>query len=371
MLKRLITQLAVAGGAVALMVATAVPAAAAAADPVQFVPLSGSTYGSWTATDLEVAGTNLAWLATTDLVSIPDEPDGGSYYYDDKVWQYDGATWTMLPAAPNWYTFFVPSPIVTGAATDDVWLFRYSEVLHYDGSAWGPATSFGHYSADAVALSRTNVWSAGRTTFADGTTGAGVAHWNGTTWATTKLPTASGSTVTLTSIDAEGPNDVWVTGTASTSSRSSVYLAHWNGSSWSSVAPPATGNTKLYINAVHARSSSEVWVGGYTSTSAANSEKAVAYRLVGSTWTTFTPAGRILSAFADDGPDLLALTSGASTNLQRLDGTTWVSHPGGSATFGISHIAGIPGGGAWVAGSGYVAGKRVPNLGRLPGGVRP
>jgi hypothetical protein len=363
--------MAVAGGTVALLVATAIPAVAAAADPTQFVPLSGSTYGSWTATDLEVSGTDLAWLATTDLVSIPDEPDGGSYYYDDKIWQYDGSGWTMLPAAPGWFTWFVPPPVVTGSATDDVWMFRYREVLHYDGSAWGPVTSFGHNSADAVALSRTNVWSTGSTVFADGTTTAGVAHWNGTTWAMTKLPTASGSTVTLTGIEAKGPNDIWVTGTTSTSSRSSVYLAHWNGSSWSNVSPPATGNTQLYIKAVHARGSSEIWVGGHTYTNPGNSAKAVAYRLVGSTWTTFTPAGQSLTSFADDGPDLLAAISGASTSLQRLNGTTWVSHPGGSASFGITHIAGIPGGGAWVAGSGYIDNKRVPNLGKLPGGIRP
>jgi hypothetical protein len=376
-LRRFRTRLAVAAGAVTLVAAAAAtPAAAAAADPVEFVPVTGSTHGLWTDQDLEVGGANLAWMSANDVTTIPAEPDGGTWWYDHKVWQYDGVAWKMLPALPGSFYFYVPSTVVTGTSTDNVWVFRESQYFRWNGTAWSEPTSFGHKSVDADAVSQADVWSVGTSTFADGTSGPGAAHWNGSTWTQAALPKVSGRSVSVLDVEAVAANDVWVLGYSSASSTTSVYLAHWDGAAWRTVAAPSTTARGQYASALHVRGS-EVWVGGSTTNGRNLDAKSVAYRLTGSTWTTFVPPGNGVKAFAGDGSSLLAQVgyynlpgSPAGSQLQRFTGTAWVDHPSGPSGFAITHMAGIPGGGAWLAGDRYISGKRTASLGRLAADAR-
>jgi hypothetical protein len=59
-------------------------------------------------------------------------------------------------------------------------------------------------------------------------------HWNGTAWASVKLPAPAGTA--LTGVDARTPGDVWAVGSTS---GAQPYVAHYDGTTWRQVATPA------------------------------------------------------------------------------------------------------------------------------------
>ena len=101
-----------------------------------------------------------------------------------------------------------------------------------------------------------------------------LAHWNGTSWAqvTYPLPTNTGYPNTLNAISADGPNDVWITGSymiqvSQTNLRYETFSLHWNGSTWSDVSmPKVSGSDNLLayeFSSMQAISPTNVWaVGG-------------------------------------------------------------------------------------------------------------
>ena len=168
-------------------------------------------------------------------------------------WQLTRSTWA-LAAFPG-----RPGDMVTAAGASsarNVWAFTAqvsgaSRALHWNGTAWTVARSFGRAVGSALVLGPANVWIFGE---APGPgPGLGTWHYNGTTWR--KFPGAAG----LTGGSALSAGSIWAVGGKT--------AAHWNGTSWSRtslarVLPPNTMFCHPSADYAVARSARDVWAVG-------------------------------------------------------------------------------------------------------------
>jgi hypothetical protein len=165
------------------------------------------------------------------------------------ILHWNGHRWVRVHAAP------VPSSATTellgvaAASPRDAWAVGEAEntanqlrsvTEHWNGRsrALVPSPSAGTWSAlDGVAVTRNHqAWAVGGS-FAR-TSRPFVLHWTGHTWQRAATPRAAN--VTLNSVAALSPAQVWAVGDAAASNRPQLpYALHWNGHAWRSVPVPA------------------------------------------------------------------------------------------------------------------------------------
>src|SRR6185437_14793078 len=114
----------------------------------------------------------------------------------------------------------------------------------WNGKKW-LATSGAPPTFAMDAISDTSVWAAGPD---------GIAHWNGSKWAS--VPVASpGSSMSFEAIFAASSNDIWAGGQYLDGSTSQTLFEHWDGSAWTQVPAPSVG----VVSGITGLSASDVW----------------------------------------------------------------------------------------------------------------
>ena len=200
----------------------------------------------------------------------------------------DGTTWTALPtsmdrtarlyavAAVSAIDIWAVGGIAPSVDTIDGGMIPFA--MHYDGTTWTPMplpaarASWGASPrvslATVTATGPNDVWAAGR----DGDTGIAY-HWNGTTWASVGVPTASGvvrDALDWNGISAIASGDVWLVGERRVGQlgRSALQpvAAHWNGIGWTLVNTPLPAGTQNRLASVSGHAPDDVWVVGAVGT---------------------------------------------------------------------------------------------------------
>lgn len=224
-----------------------------------------------------VVGTSSAsntWIFGTD----PNNVGFGVHVTDS------GATETIMPAANGGLSF-------TGAAVfspGDAWAFGITGdfdndifsayAAHYDGQTWTELPTPPVLPDTVSALSRDNLWILGETSFQSGD--FAMAHWTGSSWDVVQIPDAAGLKLPASmafqpsSILANGPDDVWVTGDRFAPTcppcglGGGVLLLHWNGNSWHSLDVPSSLSIGLFDPDMAADGQGGFWVSGESANSA-------------------------------------------------------------------------------------------------------
>ena len=162
---------------------------------------------------------------------------------------WNGRQWARVRAAP--VPGYADTELlgVAAASPSDAWAVGEAEntanqlhtvTEHWNGHTWTlvPSPRLGTLSAlDGVAVtSNHQAWAVGRS-FAR-TTRPFVLRWTGHTWQKAATPRAAN--VTLNSVAAAGPAQVWAVGDAAAGNRPQrPYALRWNGHAWRSVPVPA------------------------------------------------------------------------------------------------------------------------------------
>jgi hypothetical protein len=234
-------------------------------------PISGPHVGQLTAVTAD---------SPTDAWAVGDGAGGRLL-----ILHWDGTTWTHGPSlnpAGTGGTSVLDA--VSAGSPADAWAtgLTYSNdptdrhevslALHWNGTSWsrvpiptpGP-TNDGYYGVTAI--SPTDAWAVGETTYASPATVDTVAvHWNGTSWAkvtTTDGPAGNAHISTLSAVSGDGPDDVWAVGAYEGPGTRSLVL-HWTGTGWGLVSSPSPSPTGAAVNifGVSADSPADAWAVG-------------------------------------------------------------------------------------------------------------
>jgi len=168
-------------------------------------------------------------------------------------WRLTGSSWARVTFPGR------AGDTVTAAGASsagNVWAFTAqvsgaSRALHWNGTAWTVARSFGQAAGSALVLGPADVWVFGQPA-APGS-GLGTWHYNGTSWR--RFPRVA----QLTGGSALGPRNIWAVGGKT--------AAHWNGTGWSvtslaGVLPRSTLFCHPSADYAVARSARDVWAVG-------------------------------------------------------------------------------------------------------------
>ncbi|GAA2018450.1 hypothetical protein GCM10009839_13290 [Catenulispora yoronensis] len=268
-----------AGAATAATAATVAPAAPASAD-------AAPTATGWTAVSAPPQGQNAflvaaASTADADAWAVGSQGGAATTNLGSKVLidHWNGSAWTQA-TAPAIAFPTAGLDAVSASGPNDAWAvgqmrqqrYQFNPLaLHWNGSAWSPVSIsvLGSTTVVGVAdISPTDAYAFGTWTH-DGQ----AAHWDGTAWTNFSPPQPDNNNMggALTAISADGPDDVWMTGSAleqigANAYQYEPYSVHWNGSAWSLVPMPTVGSSN--VNAVDnlyglkANSPTDVWAVG-------------------------------------------------------------------------------------------------------------
>jgi hypothetical protein len=165
---------------------------------------------------------------------------------------WNGSTWTQV-TTPFSTTNNLTVNAISGDSASDIWVVGQtvtpgyhnrqftSVILHYNGSAWTQATAPDNSGLlDVDAVSPTDAWAIA----ADGS----VLSWNGSAWSVvTTVELSNDAAIAVLS-----PTDVWVAQLGG--------LAHYNGTSWTTSSLPSGVNVLTTHAAV---SPGHIWFAGY------------------------------------------------------------------------------------------------------------
>ncbi|MFE2075224.1 hypothetical protein [Streptomyces misionensis] len=331
------------GSALTVLVASATAAAVSAA------PAAAAVTVAWQKIDYPPADEVWSFTPLADSTYTATTRSGGGPFCDPcnvtyQLWQkQSGQAWKDIsPPGKE----IVDS--TTGTAADDVWAFKNDNGLmgyHWDGTAWtanSPDTA--RFSTkDSKALSRDDVWAAGTYKATTSQWVPAVAHFDGQGWNIAKLPDSM-RTATLNTMSVNADDDIWVAGFKDkgtiTGDAYQPFAAHWNGTQWTESALPSSSPDSTLLYAVAAKSPNDVWLGGnlYNLQGDIKGVKTGGYVLHwdGSTWKRIDVPGKDIlwvSSFAyHDGRLWAGVVSNTSKGAARWTGTSWefVNGPNGT-----------------------------------------
>jgi hypothetical protein len=201
----------------------------AGATDVWFVGDSIRHWDGKTLTDHSVTKDTLTGVwgtGSSDVWAVGSAPKSGAFYH------WDGATWSRQAAFRSLGCVWANTPTDAWAAESGSELG--TQILHWNGSAWGTASKgtaermWGSGSSDIWAI------------------GGGVLQWNGTAWSSVTLPPGDPFAV-----GGSAPNDLWIAGLNT--------ILHWDGSTWSNANVSFSGYD---IQSVWANSTTDAWAVG-------------------------------------------------------------------------------------------------------------
>jgi hypothetical protein len=163
------------------------------------------------------------WAASASAVYFATET--GVQSYNGASWQAVGSLVDAIVA-------------IRGASVNDVWAAKADgTLLHWTGTAWMPvAVEVSVQHLDVRTAS--SVWVVGPSTTSSG---AAIAHWNGTSWTTYPMPAVSPDG--FASVLAIADNNVWVTGPIG-------QARHFDGTYWIESDSKVTTDTSSNIVAM-------------------------------------------------------------------------------------------------------------------------
>ncbi|MCC2274674.1 hypothetical protein LKL35_04355 [Streptomyces sp. ET3-23] len=328
------------------------------------------TYGTLGFNGLDFAPDGTGW-------AVGDHTTWGGFFEGSETepaaWRWDGTQWTRFAASAFGDCETLRSVSVGGR--DDAWAVGSAtdltpRLLHWDGKAWTNRTA-GLRSAvqpARVSGSGSGVWLVG--TRGGGDFGPVVLRWNGAQWSEVALPADVAGNVSLSTVKAVAPDNVWVAGdiadgTGSASVRKPLVL-HWDGGGWTRLPSPA-GAAAGAVQDVLVKDD-DVWAAGYAG------GVPLAARWDGRAWTATSPAvvkGAGITGLASYGAEVRA-TGYQLPPLQRWDGRAWsTATPPFAYVSGTAVLATGPDGSLWMAGRGGKSGTDSDNytIARLPAGA--
>lgn len=200
------------------------------------------------------------------------------------LWRQHGGRWSRVTLPARYAAILArqSTSVITSSSPDDVWVVGSSDWLRFDGHRWstGALPCGGCDVSAAVALAPNGLWVFGDQPGAEQYYVSYAAHFNGTRWTQTPLPEAAPYTDAM-SASAVSPTDIW-TVTANLGpypeGNPGNAVAHWDGTSWRTVKLPASfGNARFTPSSVFARSASDVWVGGLVPTGKTRTTRGIAH----------------------------------------------------------------------------------------------
>ncbi|WP_157545574.1 hypothetical protein [Hamadaea tsunoensis] len=280
---------------------------------------------------------------------------------------WDGVAWSQVPV-PN----LGRVNAVSASGRRNAWAAADCGVLRWDGRTWTRTApvpiqgAAGFYYSGIKAIGAYDVWLSG---FAwDGATGDShgfVQHWDGVRWRLVDLP-AVGSAFDLSSIDAGGPQDVWVGGTDYTDKATAgerLLILHWNGYAWKRFPAPASTMVIQRVARVRVVAAADVWIAGMgqRDPDGWDIDRPLILHWNGTVWSDTHAAEERgdLRDIAADGRTVLAagdtyspLDDTFEAYVRRWTAGGWI--PGAVPVSGlasISALAPIPDGGMWAVGA--------------------
>ncbi|AGZ42855.1 hypothetical protein AFR_22925 [Actinoplanes friuliensis DSM 7358] len=275
-------------------------------------------------------------------------------------------------AATAWRTV-TPPPLkpsnalldVSATGPSDAWAVGYQDdvygrvsphpyaLLRWDGRTWSqrqlPENSLTMSSISAA--SPDNVWTGGT----DNTQSAYAAHWNGSAWQAFRPFGILGGQI-VSDVEARGGNALLAGGD------SHALLAEWNGTDFTEITVPGTDTWYGGLNAVtRATDGSAFAVGSWNVDDAGYPEPLVLQRTDGS-WKVAAlpkiPTARLLDVWARSATDAWAVGSTDYDGvpkplLMHWDGSTWQRVTTALTTGTLSSVAGDATGTVWVGAYDY------------------
>jgi hypothetical protein len=305
--------------------------AAAAALMLAAGPATAAT--GWTVVAAPPTGQNAFLVAAastsdTDAWAVGSQGGAGTTNLGSKalIDHWDGTAWSQS-AVPAVGEPTAALDAVSASGPADAWAVgqmrqeRYQFLplaLHWNGTAWSTVNIgvLGSTEVLGVAdISPTDAYA-----FGSYTHNGQAAHWDGTAWTNFSPPQPANNNMgaSLTAISADGPNNVWMVGSAleqigANAYQNEPYSVHWNGISWTLVPMPPVGSSN--INAVDnlyglkANSPTDVWAVGTAGViDSAGSYSTLIEHWNGTSWT------KVPSPNAGTDPLLHSVTTAAAAN---------------------------------------------------------
>lgn len=138
-------------------------------------------------------------------------------------------------------------------------------IIHWNGRRWArvPAAPVPGYAATELlgvaAASPRDAWAVGQAENTADQLRSVTEHWNGRSWALVPSP-SPGTASRLASVAVTGDHQAWAVG-GSAAHTSRPFVLHWTGHSWQRAATPRAANVTL--NSVAALSPAQVWAVGF------------------------------------------------------------------------------------------------------------
>jgi hypothetical protein len=342
-------------------------------------------------TSVSAASDTDAWAVGSEN-GAPNTGIGAKVLIDN----WNGTAWSQVATPPTPQNTASLAAVSASSATD-AWAVGRDQnnrssffplALHWNGTAWSvsasAAAALSGQIADGVAdISPTDAYAIGGG-LGSAHTGL-VAQWNGTTWTrvTVPVPSGAGPTSTLNAISADGPDDVWITGTyqlSPTDLRRETYSLHWNGSTWSVVPMPLNPSSDInafyQLNAIQANSPTDVWAVGYSSVVDSTNASTLIEHWNGTAWSIvpspspghFAALGGVTTSNAANdvwavGETLPAGSTQGQTLTLNWNGTAWttVASPNAGSPDGVGSVSTNPGAAiVWAVGFSGTSGSFNP-----------
>jgi hypothetical protein len=213
-----------------------------ASAPDGATPAGGPIAENWNGTKWQAAALPSGLSDTITAASAPSATDVWAVTdLSGTVLYYDGTTWSVAKQFSE-PTSGLPVQLtgVTAFSPTNVWVWGGSGAYpgfgtwHLQGTTWTQVTGTGGSVASASALSPTNIWAVGGNSSAPQDV---VVHYNGTAWQQA-TSTALDNVQFTPTIVALSATNVWTAGEAISGTKSVPYLLHMSGTKWTRVKIP-------------------------------------------------------------------------------------------------------------------------------------
>jgi hypothetical protein len=326
---------------------------------------------------------NNIWAVGED--NAPGQQGPGQYAMQALVEHWDGAHWSLMPAAS-------PNPngnALTGIAAisaSDIWAVGTGPLSSLHGCGAGPSVVAEHWDgvrwtsvpvaqpsgspyqefslASVAAVASDNVWAVGGVlSYYRGQSSAYspvIEHWNGSTWSIVSGPT-NGTVSGLTNIAATHTGVLMAVGQAEAANGPGATLVEqYSGSTWAVADSPSPGTLSNELKAITAISPSDIWAVGDSAGGT------LTEHWNGSAWGYYpspngAPADDVLNGVAASAPNDVWTVgtmpgSGYNTSglIEHWDGSQWSVvagvTTGGQTSLELHGVAALSGQEAWAVG---------------------
>ena len=273
----------------------------------------------------------VAFSSASDGWAVGIDTDQSTGNATSIIEHFDGTSWTRVPS-PVGEPFRAGLVSVAALSPADAWAVgsggggRAPLIEHWNGSAWSivPGATSSAGLLGIAALSPSNIWAVGKT----GTRAVTpvIEHFDGTAWHLVAQPVNTYDSY-LASVSATSPNNIWAVGGQIGGTSAPVLLEHFDGTSWTEVPNPALPAGLNYfggLRAVTALGSGDVWVVG-SATNGSSSSVTLALHFDGTSWQVIPSdnpptGGGVLESVAGTGPGQPLWATGPETTIETTTG---------------------------------------------------